>query len=105
MACLQAQLHGMIPVHKGVFEALQPNAAYWSSRLKQAAAVCNGLTWVSKNTVAGDDFDRKLFNAVEARFVVSQMQATTLLPTTCMHPTGRIGKSYALMQPLIGSTF
>ena len=71
----------MIPIIKGKFEALQPNAAYWPGRLKQAVAVCNGLTWVSRNTVAGDSFDRKLFSMVEAHFVVSICMWHTVLVT------------------------
>ena len=73
---LQAKLHGVIPVEQGCFEPLQQNAAYWNLHLKQAAAVCNGLTWVSKNNVAGADLDRKLFSMVEARYVVSSSQHT-----------------------------
>lgn len=62
----------MLPVNNGSFQPLQHCAAYWNDRLKQAAAVCNGLTWVSKRSVVGDDLETKLFVMVEARFVVTQ---------------------------------
>ena len=60
----------MVEIHRGEFKPLQCNAAYWSSHLKQAVAICNGLTWVSKNMLVGDDLDRKLFKMVEAHFAV-----------------------------------
>ncbi len=70
--CWQVRLHGVLPVNNGSFQPLQQCAAYWNDRFKQAAAVCNGLTWVSKRSVVGDDLERKLFVMVEARFVVRQ---------------------------------
>ena len=71
-ACLQVRLHGVLPVKNGSFQPLQQCAAYWNDRLKQAAAVCNGLTWVSKRSVVGNNLEIKLFAMVEARFVVRQ---------------------------------
>lgn len=68
---MQADLHGILPVHKGEFELLQKSALRWSNRLKQAVAVCNSLSMVSKNTVAGVDMERAMFKAVEAHFLVS----------------------------------
>ena len=59
-ACLQVKLHGVLPVKSGSFQPLQQCAAYWDDRLKQAAAACNGLTWVSKRSVVGDDLGIKL---------------------------------------------
>lgn len=47
---------------------MQQNAVRWSNRLKQAAAVCNGLTVINKSTVVGEEFEQSLFKAVEARF-------------------------------------
>jgi hypothetical protein len=70
--CLQVRLHGVLPVNDGSFQPLQQCAAYWNDRLKQAAAVCNSLTWVSKRSMVGDDLERKLFDMVEAQFVVRQ---------------------------------
>ena len=63
----------MLPVSKGVFEPLQRSALGWSNRLRQAAAVCNGLTMINRSTVVGDIMERSLFQAVEARFLVSSM--------------------------------
>ena len=67
---MQAELHGVLPVHKSRFEPLQKSAFRWSNRLKQAVAVCNSLTYVNKGTVAGADMERSMFKAVEARFLV-----------------------------------
>lgn len=68
---LQANLHGVLPVHKASFAALQQNALRWSNRLKQAFAVCHSLHLVNKHTVAGVDVERMLFKTVEARFLVN----------------------------------
>ena len=59
-----------MPIVNGRFEALQQSAVRWKNRLKQAAAVCNGLTMISKTHVVGDDMDRKMFRIVEAHFLV-----------------------------------
>lgn len=66
----QAELHGVVPACNGRFEALQQSAVRWSNRLKQAIAVCNGLTFISQHSVVGNDLERKLFKTVEARFQV-----------------------------------
>ena len=72
LPCLsQAELHGVIPARQGSFEGLQQTALRWGNRLRQAAAVCNSLTMISKATVVGEDMERLLFKNVEARFVVS----------------------------------
>ncbi|KAL0048212.1 hypothetical protein WJX82_010068 [Trebouxia sp. C0006] len=63
------ELAGVLPVHKGEFQAIQQSALRWSNRLKQAVAVCNSLTMVNKNTVVGADMERSMFKAVEARFL------------------------------------
>ncbi|DBA94075.1 TPA: hypothetical protein ACH3X1_001723 [Trebouxia sp. C0004] len=63
------ELAGVLPVHKGEFQAIQQSALRWSNRLKQAVAVCNSLTMVNKNTVVGVDMERAMFKAVEARFL------------------------------------
>ena len=55
---------------EGEFTPLQKNAVWWSMRLRQAAAVCNSLTFVRKNRVVGDDAELKMCKAVEAHFVV-----------------------------------
>ena len=67
---MQTELAGVLPVHKGEFQAIQQSALRWSNRLKQAVAVCNSLTMVNKNTVVGMDMERRMFKAVEARFLV-----------------------------------
>ena len=66
---LQAALHGVLPVQEGQFESLQQNALRWNNRLRQALAVCNGLSWINK-TLVGVDMERSMFKAVEARFLV-----------------------------------
>ncbi len=75
---MQAKLHGMLPVSNGVFEPLQSSAIRWSNKLRQAAAVCNGLTMINKSTIAGDEVERSLFKAVEARFLVLVFISTEL---------------------------
>lgn len=67
---VQAELHGVLPVQSGEFQAMQKHALRWPNRLKQAVAVCNSLNLVGKHTVAGADMERTLFKAVEARFLV-----------------------------------
>lgn len=69
---MQAVLHGVLPVHKATFGALQQSALRWSNRLKQSFAVCHSLNMVSKSVVAGADTERFLFKAVEARFQVGK---------------------------------
>ena len=63
--------HGMLPVHRSAFTAIQQSAVQWSIRLKQAVATCNGLTMIDKSLVAGHDLERALFRMMEARFLVS----------------------------------
>ena len=60
----------MLPVSNGAFEPLQRSPLNWSNRLRQASAVCNGLTMINKSTIAGDTLERSLFRAVEASFLV-----------------------------------
>ena len=87
---LQVKLHGVIPVEDGCFRPLQQSSAYWNVRLRQAAAVCNSLTWVSRATLAGDDLERRLFDMVEARFLVSShhhgTDASDTRPVDVMDP-------------------
>ncbi len=68
----------MLPVHKGQFESLQQNALRWNNRLRQALAVCNGLSWINK-TLVGVDMERSMFKAVEARFLVGSRTFFLLL--------------------------
>ena len=65
----------MLPTQQGSFGTLQHSALRWSNRLRQACAVCHGLSMVSKGSVAGLDVERDLFKVVEARFLVSHMLA------------------------------
>jgi len=74
---LQAELRGILPVQDCAFMPLQQSAQRWSSKLKQACAVCNSLNMVNKYTVAGIDMERALFQAVEARFLVCLLQQST----------------------------
>ena len=67
---MQAELHGVLPVHDGEFEPLQKSALRWGNRLKEAVAVCNSLNMVNKHLVVGVDMERTMFKAVEARFLV-----------------------------------
>ncbi|KAL0032691.1 hypothetical protein WJX79_003604 [Trebouxia sp. C0005] len=72
-----AELHGIIPVSNGSFEPLQQSAIRWSNALRQAAAVCNGLTLINKTTVVGEEVEQKVFKLVEARF---KDRETVVLP-------------------------
>ena len=80
---MQAELHGVMPVHKGEFQVLQKSALQWGNRLKQAVAVCNSLNMVNKTTVGGNDMERAMFKAVEARFLVSSSRLTTAAASYC----------------------
>ena len=81
-SCLYVQpnLLGVIPVIEGQFTSLQKDAVWWPPRLRQAAAICNSLTFVRKNKVVGDMAELKLCQAVEAHFVVSLLPS---LPSKC----------------------
>ena len=74
---MQAELHGVVPVQSGEFLAMQKSALRWPNRLKQAVAVCNSLNMVGRHTVAGVDMERRMFKAVEARFLVSPCSDTS----------------------------
>lgn len=72
--CVQPELYGMVPVSQGSFQALQQDAVQWPNSLKQSAAVCNSLNFVSKSQLVGDvaDFaDFAAFQLCEACFSVS----------------------------------
>ena len=71
MSLSQAELHGVVPVSNGQFGALQQTAVRWSKRLKQAAAVCHGLTMINRSSVIGDAMELSLFKYVEASFKAS----------------------------------
>jgi hypothetical protein len=62
-----------MPVVEGNFASLQKDAVWWPVRLRQAAAVCNSLTFVRKNKVVGDAAEKKMCQAVEAHFVVGPL--------------------------------
>ncbi len=59
---------------EGNFTSLQKEAVWWPARLRQAAAVCNSLTFVRKNKVVGDPAEMKMCQAVEAHFVVGPLR-------------------------------
>ena len=71
--CVQPELHGMIPVSQGSFQALQQDAVQWPNSLKQSAAVCNSLNFVNKSQLVGDVADFAAFRLCEARFSVSSL--------------------------------
>ena len=71
---MQPELQGMLPVEQGRFAPLQQMAMRWPARLKQAVAVCNSLTLISKHQVVGDIADKQAFKAVEARLLVSALK-------------------------------
>ena len=68
---MQSDLHGMVPVAAGQFLSLQTDAVRWPNSLRQAAALCNSLTLVSKSQVVGELGERHAFKNVEARFLAS----------------------------------
>ena len=70
---MQSDLHGLLPVVAGQFLSLQSDALRWPDGLKQAAALCNSLTMINKVKVVGELSERRAFNAVEARFLVSHV--------------------------------
>ena len=67
---VQANLHGVLPVHKAAFGSLQQSGLQWGNRLKQMFAACHSLNMVGRSAVAGADVERSLFRAVEASFLV-----------------------------------
>lgn len=68
---VQAELYGVLPVQQQAFAGLQRSAVKWNNRLIQAAAVCNGLTWVNRTAVVGEEVELSLYRLAEARFLVS----------------------------------
>ena len=69
--CLQPELHGVLPVVHNSFTLLHRDAVEWPDMLKQAVAVCNSLTLMTRTQVVGDLAEKAAFKTVEARFVVS----------------------------------
>ena len=61
----------MVQIVDGESKGLQQSSVRWGNKLKQAVAVCNGLTMINKLQIAGDSMEQMLFKMVEARFVVS----------------------------------
>ncbi len=80
LAALQANLHGVLPVHKATFGSLQQSGLQWGNRLKQMFAACHSLNMVSRSAVAGADMERSLFKAVEASFLVGICLCIVALP-------------------------
>lgn len=84
----QAEFHGVVPAFNGHFQALQQSSMRWSNRLKQAVAVCHGLTMITKSLVVGDDMERSLFKRVEAQFVVGKASLPHVdcaIACACLH--------------------
>lgn len=80
----------MLPVHKGLFDSLQQNAMRWNNRLRQGMAVCNGLALINK-TVVGEDLERNMFKAVEARFLVRPIpEHLRVCPRALQHGNGNL---------------
>ncbi len=67
---LQLDVHGMVPVIPKAFAPLQKGAVIWPNRLRQAAAVCNALTYLDRGITVGDAAEKTLFKAVGAQFLV-----------------------------------
>lgn len=59
---------------------MQKDAMRWPNGLKQAAAVCNSLTLINRSQVVGELDERRAFQAVEARFLVSNKPVSQLNP-------------------------
>ncbi|DBA96365.1 TPA: hypothetical protein ACH3X3_002538 [Trebouxia sp. C0006] len=72
------EFQGMLPVEEGEFTTLQRSAFRWPDRLKQAAAVCNALSFVSRKQAVGDVCEREVFKAVEAQFLERNLVALPL---------------------------
>ena len=77
--CLQLNLHGLLPVVDEEFSPMQRNAFRWPDQLRQAVAVCNSLTLLTKNHVVGDAAEKEAFQAVEAQFLVRCANICTCL--------------------------
>lgn len=80
LVALQANLHGVLPVHKATFGSLQQGGLQWGNRLKQMFAACHSLNMVTRSAVAGADMERSLFKAVEASFLVGICLCIVALP-------------------------
>jgi len=83
---LQPEFQGMLPVEEGEFTTLQRSAFRWPDRLKQAAAVCNALSLVSRKQAVGDVCEREVFKAVEAQFLVSRAVPFLAPLGNCYYP-------------------
>jgi len=83
---LQPEFQGMLPVEEGEFTTLQRSAFRWPDRLKQAAAVCNALSLVSRKQAVGDGCEREVFKAVEAQFLVSRAVPFLAPLGNCSYP-------------------
>ena len=85
----------MLPVEEGEFTTLQRSAFRWPDRLKQAAAVCNALSLVSRKQAVGDVCEREVFKAVEAQFLVSRV-APLLAPLRTAQTSPQCRKAFLL---------
>ena len=67
---VQPDFHGLVPVIHKAFAPLQKGALIWPNRLRQAAAVCNSLTYLDRGITVGDAAQKTLLKVVEAHFLV-----------------------------------
>ena len=67
---VQPDFHGMVPVIHKAFAPLQKGALIWPNRLRQAAAVCNSLTYLDRGITVGDAAQKTLLKVVEGQFLV-----------------------------------
>ena len=75
----QPDFHGMVPVIYQAFAPLQKGAVIWPNRLRQAAAVCNSLTYLDRGITVGDAAQKTLLKVVEAHFLVISPPSLPLL--------------------------
>ncbi|KAL0045606.1 hypothetical protein WJX82_011184 [Trebouxia sp. C0006] len=79
----EPDFHGMVPVIYQAFAPLQKGAVIWPNRLRQAAAVCNSLTYLDRGITVGDAAQKTLLKVVEAHFLGRN---TVVLP---LPPSGK----------------
>ena len=82
-------------MEKEEFTTLQRSAFRWPDRLKQAAAVCNALSLVSRKQAVGDVCEREVFKAVEAQFLVSRV-APLLAPLRTAETSSQCRDAFSL---------
>ena len=74
----QGSLMGVVEWESGQLAPLRSEPILWSNNIRTLLALCNNLTPLSRDKVAGPEDAIKIFRRIEAAFLVRSANMTVL---------------------------